>query len=339
MHRLNSVKNRPLFRFLACVRPHLRLVVGAAVVGMGKFALPLAFPIAFKYIIDVLLTKEPHPERINLLLDRWATNLASLMHLSTTAQGKLTALTLVMIVVFAVQATVSFYRNYWGGIAGNRIIHDLRNRLFAHLQRLPHSYFDRNSSGAVVSRVLNDIAVAQDLVSSTLIDVWMDGVCLGLVVWILWSLNPELALISLCVAPIYVALMRYFSPRIKTVSHRLQEVIEEVSGQVHERVVGAATVKSFGREEQEIAHFGRQSKRMYERAVDKARLAARQEMSTQWLTRTAPAIVVWAAGLMILQGTMSLGTLIAFTAYLGFLYMPLERFTQLSLVVSSSMAA
>ena len=337
--RLEKLRRHPLMRFLACVRPHWRLVAGAALVGVGKFSLPLAFPMVFKYVIDVLLTKNPHPERIDLVIDRWATSFASFLHLGTSPQAKLSALTLAMVGIFVVQAAISFYRNYWGGIAGNRLICDLRNRLFAHLQRLPHAYFDRNASGAIVSRVLNDITQAQDLVGSALIDVWMDAVCLVLVAWILWALDPRLAMISLGVAPIYVAFIHYFSPRIKAVTHRVQEVSAEVSGEVHERVVGAATVKAFNREQHEIANFARHSRRMYDHAVEKARLAAQQEMSTQWLTRTAPAIVMWVAGLMILKGSMTLGTLVAFTAYLNFVYMPLERFTQLSLVVASSMAA
>lgn len=328
-----------LVRFMGCVRPHLRLVAGAALVGIGKFTLPLAFPLATKYVIDVLLAAHPRLDGLNLFIDRLCSGLAHFLHLSANSQGKLAALSLAMIGIYLLQAVVSYYRNYWGGIAGNRIINDLRNRLFSHLQLLPHSYFDRNSAGGIVSRVLNDVTQAQELVSSALIDVWMDAFCLTFVVWILWELDHRLALISLGVAPVYVLLMRYFSPRIKAVSHRLQSVAEDMSGEVHERVVGAAIVKSFVREQHEIDHFVSRSGQMYERAVDKARLAARQEAATQLLTRTAPMIVVWAAALLILQGRMSLGTLVAFLSLLGFLYMPLERFTQLSMVVSSSMAA
>ena len=67
----------PLIRFLSFVRPHLALVVGAALTGVGKFTLPLAFPLAFKYVIDVLLASHPKLDGINLVIDRWCVGLAS----------------------------------------------------------------------------------------------------------------------------------------------------------------------------------------------------------------------------------------------------------------------
>jgi ATP-binding cassette, subfamily B, putative efflux pump len=176
-------------------------------------------------------------------------------------------------------------------------------------------------------------------VNSALIDVWMDGISLGLVIIALFVLDWRLAAIAVCIAPVWVIFMRYFSPRIKGVAHRMQETVEQIQGEVHERVVGATTIKSFGREEDEVRQFRERNQYLYERTIDKIRLAAAQEMLIQLLTRSAPTIVIWAGTLMILRGSMSLGTLVAFFSYLGFLYLPLERFAQLSVVVSAALAA
>jgi ABC-type multidrug transport system fused ATPase/permease subunit len=334
-----SIHHHPLVRFLACVRPQLKLVVGAALMGVGKFTLPLAFPFAFKYVVDVLLQSQPRPDRIDAFVDRWCTSIAHLFGLAATAQGKLVALSVAMLLIYVMQSIVSYFRNYWAGITGNRLIFGLRSRLYAHLQRLPHSFFDRHPAGSIVSRVLNDVNQASELVNSTLIDVWTDASLLGLVVFALFELNWQLALISLCIAPLWVGFMRYFAPRIKVVSHRMQEAVEVISGEVHERVVGAATVKSFGREEHEVGVFNEQNEVLFGRTINKVKLAAAQEMLIQLLTRCAPAVVVWAGAIMILKGEMTLGTLMAFFTLLGFLYLPLERFAQLSIVVSASTAA
>ena len=334
-----SPSHHPLIRFLACVRPQLTLVISAALMGVGKFTLPLAFPFAFKYVVDVLLVAQPKPDHIDRIVDGWCVGVAGLFGLGTTAQGKLAALSMVMLLIYLLQSVVSFFRNYWAGVAGNRLIFGLRGRLYAHLQRLPHSFFDRHPAGAIVSRVLNDVTQASDLVNSTLIDVWTDASLLGLVVFALFELNWRLALISLCIAPLWVGFMRYFAPRIKAVSHRMQEAVEVISGEVHERVVGATTVKSFGREEHEVGVFNDRQEILFGRTINKIKLAAAQEMLIQLLTRCAPAIVVWAGAVMIIKGEMTLGTLMAFFTLLGFLYMPLERFAQLSLVVSASTAA
>jgi ABC-type multidrug transport system fused ATPase/permease subunit len=329
----------PLIRFLSLVRPHLRLVVGAALMGIGKFTLPLAFPLAFKYIVDVLLASQPKLDRIDLAIDRWCAGLSHMAGMTPDAQHKLAALSAALLLLYALQSIASYYRNYWAGVAGNRLIFELRSRLFAHLQRLPHAFFDRNPSGAIVSRVLNDVQQAHELVNSALIDVWMDAVSLGLVVVVLFAMDWRLALVALCIAPVWVTFMRYFSPRIKAVSHRMQETLENISGEVHERVAGATTVKSFGREEHEVQQFRARSEVLYERTVDKVILASRQEMLIQLLTRCAPTIVVWVGALMIIRGTMTLGTMVAFFTYMGFLYLPLERFAQLSVVMSASLAA
>ena len=244
-----------------------------------------------------------------------------------------------MLALYGFQSLASYYRNYWAGVAGNRLIFDLQCRLFSHLQCLPHSFFDQNPSGTIVSRVLSDVQQANELVGSALIDVWMDGISLTLVVVALLALDWRLALVALCISPLWVAFMRFFAPRIKTVSHRMQESVAEISGELHERVVGASTIKSFCREDYEVDRFRAGTQQLLTRTIDKVKLAARQEMLIQLLTRAAPTVVIWVGALMIIRGTMTLGTMVAFFSYLGFLYLPLERFAQLSVVVSASMAA
>jgi subfamily B ATP-binding cassette protein MsbA len=338
-HKSLKTSTSALVRFLALVRPQLKLVVGAALMGVGKFTLPLAFPLAFKYVIDVLLASQPKNEGVNLVIDHSCVRFCHLTGFATTPQGKLAALSITILVLYAIQSIASYYRNYWAGIAGNQLIFGLQCKLFSHLQQLPHSFFDRNPSGAIVSRVLNDVTQAHELVNSALIDVWMDGISLGLVIVMLFVLDWRLAIVAICIAPLWVTFMRYFSPRIKNVSHRMQQAVEEISGEVHERVIGATTIKSFGREDDEVRQFTERNQNLFERTLDKVRLAAAQEMLVQLLTRTAPTVVIWAGALMILRGTMTLGTLVAFFSYLGFLYLPLERFAQLSVVVSASLAA
>jgi ABC-type multidrug transport system fused ATPase/permease subunit len=337
--RRAKYSHSPLVRFLALTKPQLRLVAGAALMGVGKFTLPLVFPLAFKYVIDVLVALRPKSDMIDLAIDHWCIRLCQLTGLAITPQNKVATLSITLLLLYALQSVASYYRNYWAGVAGNRLIFGLQCKLFSHLQQLHHSFFDRNPSGAIVSRILNDVTQAQELVNSALIDVWMDGISLGLVVVTLFILDWRLAAVAVCIAPVWVTFMRYFSPRIKGVSHRMQQALEEIHGEVHERIIGATTIKSFGREEDEVLQFRERNQHLYERTIDKIRLAAAQEMLIQLLTRGAPTIVIWAGALMILRGTMTLGTLVAFFSYLGFLYLPLERFAQLSVVVSASLAA
>src|SRR5579864_1727535 len=90
------------FRCLEFVKPHLRLIIGAALMGIGKFTLPLAFPLAFKYVVDVLITTHPKIDGINALIDRWSAALSHLLGMSATADGKLAALSIAILAIYAV---------------------------------------------------------------------------------------------------------------------------------------------------------------------------------------------------------------------------------------------
>ena len=329
----------PLTRFLGYVQPHLWLVAGGSFMGILKFTLPLAFPLAFKYVFDVLLVPQPRPEHLNQMIDRWCGALAAILHLGTGAPAKLAALTTALFVLFAVQAVATYYRNYWASMAGHRLIFDLRYALYRHMQRLSHSFFDRTTSGAVVSRFISDITMAQNFVGSAMINIWMDGVSLGFVIWLLFYLNVRLAWISLIVIPFYVAVIRILSPRIKETSHDLQEVVEEFSGELQERVAGIATVKSFAREIDEARRFHQRTTRLYDLTIESVKLSSTHQMFTEFISRAAPLIVIWAGALMIMHQQMTIGTVVAFFAFLGALYLPLQRFSELSIIVATALAA
>ena len=121
-----------LVRFLGYVQPHLWLVAGGSVMGILKFTLPLAFPLAFKYVFDVLLVPQPQPEHLNQLIDRWCSSLAATLHLGAGSAAKLEALTAALFALFVVQAIATYYRNYWASMAGHRLIFDLRYALYKH---------------------------------------------------------------------------------------------------------------------------------------------------------------------------------------------------------------
>ena len=207
------------------------------------------------------------------------------------------------------------------------------------MQRLSHSFFDRTTSGAVVSRFISDISMAQNFVGSAMINIWMDGVSLGFVIWLLFYLNVRLAWISLIIVPFYVAVIRILSPKIKETSHDLQEVVEEFSGELQERVAGVSTVKSFAREADEARRFHKRTTEMYDLTIESVKLSSTHQMYTEFISRGAPLIVIWAGALMIMHGKMTIGTVVAFFGLLPALYLPLQRFSELSVIVATALAA
>src|SRR5580700_1735837 len=329
----------PVFRFLTYVRPHAWYVIGGSVGGVLKFVLPLAFPLAFKYIFDVILVPQPKLDRYDLFIDRWCGTIAHALGLHNDSYGKLAAVAIAMVAMFFVQAIATYYRNYWASTAGHRLINDLRYALYVHMQRLSHSFFDRNTSGGIVSRFTNDIVLAQNFVGSAMINIWMDGASLGIAAVILFSLSVKLALISLAVVPFYVAVIRVLSPRIKDASHQLQEVVEDFSGELQERIAGVATIKSFARENEEAVKFHDRTMQLYDLTIVNVKLSSLHQMFTEFISRAAPLGVLCASAVMVLNHTTSLGNVVAFYAFLGVLYLPLQRFSELSVIVATSVAA
>jgi ATP-binding cassette, subfamily B, putative efflux pump len=336
---VGGARRSPLFRFLSYVRPHLWLVAGGAFMGVLKFTLPLIFPLAFKYVIDVLLMPQPKLDHYNAMFDRICASLALTLGFGVTPIGKLEALSAAMFAIFVVQAIATYFRNYWASMAGHRLIFDLRYALFLHMQRLSHSFFDRNTSGGIVARFISDIASAQNFVGSGMINTWMDAASLGAVLYLMFELDVRLAWISLIIVPFYVAVIRVLSPRIKEASHNLQETVEDFSGELQERVAGVATVKSFARETEEARRFYKRTTQLYNLTIRNVRLASTHQMFGEFIGRAAPMIVVWAGAIFILHHRMTVGTMVAFFGLLGSLYLPLQRYSELSIIVATSLAA
>ncbi|HVN83987.1 MAG TPA: ABC transporter ATP-binding protein [Candidatus Binatia bacterium] len=337
-------RRSPLLRFLSYVGPHAWLIAGASLCGVLKFVLPLIFPLVLKYLTDVLLVREATAlhasEATNRWIEWWCTTvLAHASWLGAGALGRLTVIGVSVTALYLLLAVATFYRSYLAGMAGHRLIFDLRYALYQHIQSMSHSFFDERRSGSIVARFVSDIQLAQNFVGAALTNVWMDGASLGFVVWILFVLEHRLACVALAVIPVYVLCIRYYSPRIKAASQSVQEMIEDFSGDLQERIAAVGLVKAFGREEHEARRFYRTSRDLLDLTMVNVRLSSGSQAATTFLTTAAPLAVVWAAGIMILHGGLSVGTMIAFYAYLSSLYLPLQRFSELSVVISNSLAA
>lgn len=157
--------------------------------------------------------------------------------------------------------------------------------------------------------------------------------------WILFELNLQLALISLCVLPLYVAIIRVFSPKIKRASHCFHEQFADFSGHLQERIAGASTVRSFGRGDYEANLFQHRTESIYHLTLDNVKLASLQQFLIELITRFAPLVIICAGTRLVWSGKMPLGTMVAFYAYVGLLYQPLQRFSETSMLISSSLAA
>lgn len=337
-------KHSPLRRFLSYVKPYRALVAGAAFMGILKFCLPLLFPLALKFITDDILVAQSQqgyqPDATSRFFHWWAEHMrAWLPFLGEGKMGLLNATALSLFLVYLVLAVATFYRSWLAGVAGQRLVFDLRFDFYQHIQSMSHNFFTGQRSGNIVSRFMSDVTLAQNFVGSALTNVWMDSASLFVVVFILFQLQPRLAWVALTVMPLYMLLIRFMSPRIKKASRSAQEKLEEMSGDLQEKIGGMSVIKAFHQEKREARRFFQVSHKLFDFFKDNVYLNSWNQALSGFLTTVAPLLVVWIAAIYVLDARMTVGKMVAFYSFLGSLYLPLQRFSELGLIVSNSLAA
>lgn len=309
----------PIWRFLGYAKPYWPFVAAATVAGLAKFLLPLAFPWMLKVLLDDVVLQEGVDAAMR--------------------EQKILKLILAILAANVVWMIATYYRSVLAAIAGHRMIRDLRVALFSHVQRLSHAFFARHQTGAIVSRLVSDISLAQNFVGSALTNVWMDIVLLIALVVILTVIHPTMTLVSLVLMPVYVYALHAIGPRIRLSSKEVQQRLEVLSGGLQEKVAGVTIVKGFAREGQETQIFASHANKLLNKILYSARFTAWNEVVVGFVVHSAPVLVVWYGMHQILAGRLTVGELTQFLLYLGMFYFPLQRLSDLSVVLANSLAA
>jgi len=307
---------RSLPRFLAYVRPYRPILAATIVFGIIRYLVPLALPWTVKVLVDEFFP--PHGIRPHLEL-----------HLLMAG----------LCVLYAIYAVASYIRSYLAGLAGHRIIFDLRQDLYLHVQRMSLSFFDRHRVGAIVSRMTTDIASAQNFVGAAFVNTAMDLSCVAVIVVLLLFTNPLLALVSLSVLPFYAILTFYLQRGIREKSRAIHHQLQEISGDLHEQFAGISTIQAFTQEEAQAQEFRAHSERYFDTVMGNVKLQSIALGATGFLTALGPILVLWYGAAQVWAGELTIGTLMAFYGYLGMLYQPIQRLTELNLILANSLAA
>jgi ATP-binding cassette, subfamily B, putative efflux pump len=338
---------RPLIRFLAYVRPYLRLIWLATLCGMAKFILPSSMALTLKFITDRLVRPAAGANSAGGSSDvivrgfeaylRWA---AKLLPASwNTPWGSFNILIVTLLGIYAIWAVALYYRSYLANLAGHRTILDLRTDLYRHLNRLSHSFFQTHQSGAIVSRLMADVALAQNFVGNAMINIWMDLVTCVFYIYVLFAMDVHLAAAAMVVFPFYVLAMRGFGPRTTQTSRDVQEATELFSGEVQERVANMHVIKIFRAERREVRLFFARARNLLDLTMRNVRVSALSQSIVQWLTQMATLGMIWYGSYRLVHGQTSMGTVIAFILLLRELYLPVNRISELNSVIHTSLAA
>jgi ATP-binding cassette subfamily B protein len=235
-------------------------------------------------------------------------------------------MTLAALIVAAgvVKGVLMFFRRWLAGRLSIAVEYDLRNRMYAHLQRLSYKFFDRHQTGQLMSRVTVDLQAVRVFLSYGLIFFSQHVITVTIVLVALSLLSWQLTLIALAITPLMVYLAYRYSQVSHPVLKEVQQRVADVTAQAEENVVGVRVVKAFAQEGRETARFRRGSERIFDMAI----VAARQQATYVPLLSALPGVaiagVLLVGGFQVVNGSLSLGDFFAINAYLLLLVMPLR---------------
>ncbi|WP_238941999.1 ABC transporter ATP-binding protein [Bacillus sp. REN10] len=307
-------------RYMQFVKPYRWQIIGTLVIGIIKFALPLMIPILIKYVIDDVIGSDGMAAR--------------------EKQEQLFFIIGSMLVVFTfLRPPIEYYRQYFAQWTSNKILYDIRDRLFSHIQQLSFKYYSNTRSGEIISRVINDVEQTKNFVITGLMNVWLDAATIVIAIIIMLTMDIKLTIVSLVVFPFYAFSVRYFFGNLRKLTRVRSQALAGVQSYLHERVQGMSVIKSFAIEEYEQTQFQKQNHHFLEKALDQTRWNAKAFAVVNTITDVAPLLVIGYAGYQVIQGNLTVGTMAAFIAYIDKLYNPLRRLVNSSTTMTQAIAS
>ena len=256
--------------------------------------------------------------------------------------GRLRVLNLLgaaFVATLAVRFLASWGEFYLISWLGNRVVFDLRNRMFRHLQTLSVSYIDRRGVGSIMSRIQNDVGVINEFFGEGITGVFSNSLILiGIVGVMLWT-NWRLALLSFVVLPVMIAIMRVWRRRAIETYRATRRTIAIVNGNLAESIAGVRVAQGFTREPTNFEHFRRLNRDNLEATIGAARLSAFLLPLVSLIGAVATATTVYVGGRLVFDETLTIGQLVLFIALIDRFFEPIRDLSQQYNVLQAAMAA
>jgi ABC-type multidrug transport system fused ATPase/permease subunit len=253
--------------------------------------------------------------------------------------GRLSAIVAAFVAAGVAAFALSGAQTYFTGWVGERALADLRIRLFRHLQRLSLGFYERNRTGAIVSRITNDVEALDQLVTDGISSLVQNTLVLGGTVVVLFLLDWRLALATLVVLPLMGLATAWFRSRSNHAYRRVRERLGIVTATLAEDISGMRVVQSFTREPTSQRTFRGVNERYREANYETVVLNGVYFPAVDILSSVATAIVLGVGGWLVVEGDMTIGTLLAFTLYLANFFDPVQQLSQLYNTFLSATAA
>lgn len=306
-------------QYMKFVRPYIWQIIGTIVIGILKFSIPLLIPLILKYVIDNIIGGDmARADKLSELF--WLMGIAFLIFL-------------------VIRPPIEYARQYLAQWTSSKILYDIRDDLFDHIQKLSLKYYSNTKTGEIISRVIHDVEQTKNFVITGLMNLWLDLFTILIALGIMFTLNVKLTFVSIILFPFYGFAVKYFYSRLRKLTRDRSQALAEMQGHLHERVQGIPVTRSFALESYEQEAFNKKNANFLEKAITHTKWNAKTFAVTNTITDLAPLLVITFAAYQVIQGSLTIGTMVAFVGYMDQVYNPLRRLINSSTVLTQSIAS
>lgn len=277
-------------------------------------------PLILKYVLDDIIANE------TLTTDEKIHELIVMMAIA-------------FVIFFVLRPPIEYYRQYYAQWVGSKILYDIRDQLFSHIQKLSLRYYANSKAGEIISRVINDVEQTKSFVITGLMNIWIDMMTIFIALAIMFTMDLKLTLIAIILFPLYAFSVKYFYGRLRHLTRVRSQALAEVQGYLHERVQGVSVIRSFALEDYEQTLFDKKNQNFLRKALEHTSWNAKTFAVVNTITDLAPLLVIAFAGYAVITEEITVGTMVAFVTYMDKLYNPLRRLINSSTTLTQSIAS
>jgi subfamily B ATP-binding cassette protein MsbA len=253
--------------------------------------------------------------------------------------SRLALIPLLVLCVYIVKAVFEFSQAYLMSGVGQRVIRDIRERLYRHLQSLSLSFYMKHSTGVLMSRVLNDVALMQGAVTEAVTGLIKDFFTGIFLVGVVFYRDWRLALVALVAFPLAFWPIAKFGRKMRKTSIKTQEVTGGLTAHLQETISGAKLVKAFGAEEYEVDRFTARNTDLFRLSMKIVKVQSLTSPLSETFAGIGAAAVIFYGGYSVVNGHSTPGNFFSFMTALFMLYEPVKRLSRVNNVIQQGIAA
>lgn len=310
-----KITRQLLRRVLQYAKPYRWMIGGTLILILANTGLMLLTPLVLRDLIDRTIPSG---------------NISRLMLLAAT-----------LLLIPALSGVIRVSQRYVDSLVGEGVIYDLRVALYASLQRMSLRFFINTKVGELMSRLNNDVVGAQDAISSTVVDIVTQVIQAAAVLVIMVTLEWRLTLISVAILPLFILAVRLLGTRLRDMARRQMEANAQMNSMMSEtlNIGGALLVKLFGRGYLEVTRFGQRAAQVRDLGVRRTSIGSIFIAIIGLVSAVGTALVYGLGGYYVIKGAFTVGTIVAFGAYLGNLYGALQGLSNAPVAFATSMVS